>query len=92
MYASERTHIRRHVILYLQQVHRHVGAASLALMLPRAVRREVEDPQPVPHRLRPESGRVGGRAGRAVSRGVRRLLGTASITRFKAEIPRFKPT
>lgn len=51
--------------------------ASLALMLPRAVRKEVEDPQSVLHRLRPESGLVGGRAevqvDRAVSRGARLL-------------------
>lgn len=70
-----------------------MGLASLALMLPRAVRREVEDPQTVLHRLRPESGHVGGRAAdRAISRGVRLLLGTDSITSFKPEVPRFKPT
>lgn len=73
-----------------------MGVASLALMLPRAVRREVEDPESVLHRLRPQSGLLGGRAevqaDRAISRGVRLLLGIQSITRFKAEVPRFKPT
>lgn len=60
MYESERTHTCHHDILYLQQFHKHVGMVSLALMLPWAVRREVEDPESVLHRLTPQSGLVKG--------------------------------